>query len=411
MLTVLLVSLSLALGVLGGWTVNQHASAANDLVTKGEPLSLDAQQMYQSISDADVTATTTFLSGPRPPLAPLQRYQADIAAAAADLSRLKGSAGAAQQLTGAIAAFSAALPVYTGYVAQAQSDYALGYPLTGGSFMQVASEEAHLVLLPAASTIYARQNAAVASESDQATGLPWMIALLVLAIITGSALYRAQRWLTRRTHRILNHGLVMASAALMISVIWVAVTFTGARADLVRAHDQGSRPTSSLAQADIDVQQARGDEILNLISRSGDTSFEQNFVFVRDRIGPGNGTLLATAATSSGRQGAAQVAAAAHDAVDWYSANERVYRLDLAAAYPAETKLVIGTGAGSSAAGFVKLESDISRGITDDLSAFRSSAVGGANAFGPLEAVVIVASLLMAGGCAWGLFRRLAEYR
>jgi hypothetical protein len=34
-----------------------------------------------------------------------------------------------------------------------------------------------------------------------------------------------------------------------------------------------------------------------------------------------------------------------------------------------------------------------------------------AGAFSGLEAVVIVASLLMAAGCAWGLTRRLAEYR
>ncbi|HEX4832169.1 MAG TPA: hypothetical protein VH478_13880 [Trebonia sp.] len=35
----------------------------------------------------------------------------------------------------------------------------------------------------------------------------------------------------------------------------------------------------------------------------------------------------------------------------------------------------------------------------------------GADAYGPVEAVVIVASLLMAIACALGLYRRLAEYR
>jgi len=406
-----LVLLSLAWGVLGGWTVSQHASAAHDVVHVDEPLALAAQQMYESISDADVTATTTFLSGPEPPLAPLQRYRADVAGAAADLARLKNSADVSQPLTAALAAFSAGLPVYTGYVAQAQTEYALGYPLTGGSFMQVASEEAHLVLLPAARTIYALQDAALTAASSRATGVPLVIVAVVLAVVIGFALYRTQRWLTRRTHRVFNYGLVTASALLIISVVWLVVTFAAARSDLVRGIGSGSRPAGTLAQASIDVQQARGDEILNLISRSGDTSFEQNFRSVRDQIGPGTGTLLAAAASASRGSAVAQVTAAAQDATRWYGTNEQVYRLDLAAAYAAETKLVTGTGPGSSAAGYDQLESDMSRAIADDLRAFQSSATAGASTFGPLEGVVIVAALLMASGCAWGLGRRLGEYR
>jgi len=411
MLSAGLVLLSLAWGALGGWTVSQHASAASDVVHVDEPLALAAQQMYESISDADVTATTTFLSGPEPPLAPLQRYRADVAGAAADLARLKNAADGNQSLTTALTAFSAGLPVYTGYVAQAQTEYALGYPLTGGSFMQVASEEAHLVLLPAARTIYTLQDAALTAASSQATGVPLVIVAGVLAVVSGFALYRTQRWLTRRTHRVFNYGLVTASAALIVSVVWLLVTFAVARSDLVQGIGHGSRPAGTLAQASIDVQQVRGDEILNLISRSGDTSFEQNFRSVRDQIGPGTGTLLAVAASASRGQAAAHVTAAARDAASWYSANEQVYRLDLAAAYAAETKLVIGTGPGSSAAGYAELESDISRAIADDHSTFQSSAAAAASAFGPLEGVLIAAALLMAGACVWGLSRRLGEYR
>jgi hypothetical protein len=132
---------------------------------------------------------------------------------------------------------------------------------------------------------------------------------------------------------------------------------------------------------------------------------------VRDQIGPGADTLLAVAASASRGQAVARVTAAARDATSWYAANEQVYRLDLAAAYAAETKLVTGTWPASSAAGYTQLESDISRAIADDLSTFQSSATAGADALGPLEGTVIVAALLMAGGCAWGLGRRLGEYR
>jgi hypothetical protein len=410
LLSAALVLLSAAWGALGGWTVSQHASAASAVVHVDQPLALAAQRIYQSISDADVTVTTAFLAGPEPPLATLQRYRGDIASAAGNLTTLKNAAAGNQQLTAAIAAVSAGLPGYAGYVAQAQTEYALGYPLTGGSFMQVASEQAHLVLLPAAKTIYTLQDAALTAAGSQATAVLPVIAALVLAVVTGFVLFRAQRWLSRRTHRIVNVGLLLASAALIISAVWLVVTFTVARSDLTRGIGHGSSPAGTLAQASIYVQQARGDQILNLISRTGATSFQQDFQSLRSQLGPGPGTLLTAAASASQGQAAAQAGAAARAADAWYTANEQAYRLDLTAAYAAETRLVIGTGPGSSAAGFTQLESDISTAITSNLATFQSSATAGANAYGPLEGAVIAAAVLMAAGCALGIGRRLREY-
>jgi hypothetical protein len=42
---------------------------------------------------------------------------------------------------------------------------------------------------------------------------------------------------------------------------------------------------------------------------------------------------------------------------------------------------------------------------------FRSSATAGSNAFTGLDVGIIVAAVIMAAGCAWGLARRIAEYR
>lgn len=413
LLIVGLVVASLVWGVVAAWTVSQHASAAADVVSAREPLSADAQRMYQSLSDADVTATTAFLSGPQEPLAARQRYQADVAQAAADLTALKDAAPAGgNSLEASLAAVSTALPVYTGYVAEAQTDYSLGFQLTGGSFMQVASEEMHLTLLPGAAGIYARENAGLTAESARATGLPWVCVAAVLAVVIGFALYRAQRWLSRRTHRMVNYGLLAASAVLVIGAAWLVIAFAVARSDLQHGIGSGSAPAQILARTSIAVQQARGDEVVNLISRSGDASFEQNFQAVRAEVGPGPGTLLTDAATSTPNgPGARPVIAAAQDAPAWYATNEQVYRLDSAAQYPAETRLVIGTGPGSSAAGFRRLEADLSQAIAADQATFRSGATAGAGAFSGLEAGIVMASALMAAGCAWGLTRRLAEYR
>jgi hypothetical protein len=405
---------SLAWGAVTAWTVIQHASAAHDVVATSEPLSLSAQRMYLSLSDADVTATTAFLARINQTLPQRQRYAADIANAAADLSSLRNATGgsANPQLTSSLAAVSAGLPLYTGYVAQAQTERLLGQPLTAGSFMQVASEEMHVTLLPAARTIYAQENAALAASSARATGLPWIVVVVLLAVVLGFVLFRVQRWLTRRTHRLVNYGLLIASLVLVASVLWLAVAFVVARSDLQRGVGGGSLPAEQLAQAAIDTQQARSDQVLNLISRSGDTPFVQDFDSLRAKIGPGPGTLLTDAASSSASSAGARLAVrAGSDERAWYVVNDQVYRLDGVSNYLSETPLVVGTKTGTSGYGFGQVEHDLSQAILADQVVFTSSAAAGSNAFSGLDVGIIVAAVIMAAGCAWGLARRIAEYR
>jgi hypothetical protein len=51
-----------------------------------------------------------------------------------------------------------------------------------------------------------RGRASLAAAGGRATGLPWPIVVLVLAVVIGITMYRAQRWLRRRTHRMVNYG-------------------------------------------------------------------------------------------------------------------------------------------------------------------------------------------------------------
>jgi hypothetical protein len=240
-----------------------------------------------------------------------------------------------------------------------------------------------------------------------------MIAALVLAVAAGFVLYRAQRWLTRRTNRVLSPGLVLASLLLVISVIWVAAGFLTARSDLDGGIAHGSGPVQNLALASIGVQQIRGDAVLNVISRSGSTSFQTDFLATSKKVGPGNGSLLgdAAAAQQAGGQGAALVATAQREATAWYAANDQVYLLNSKSDYAAERGLIVGSGAGSTATAYTALEGDITSAIRADQGVFDSAATAGASALDPLAGVVIATSLLMAAGCAWAVSRRLAEYR
>jgi hypothetical protein len=407
-----LVLLSLAWGAFGGWVAADHSSAAGALVAVDEPLSLDAQQMYQSIADADATVTAALLASSQPSLSSVQRYQGDIAMAAADLSRLRaGDAGTAADTS--LAALSTGLAVYAQDVAEARTAYALGYALTGTSFVQVASEQAHVTLLPAANAVFARENAVRDAASSRATGLPLVLAAIVLAVITGYVLYRAQRWLIRRTNRMFSPGLVLASVLLVVSVIWLAAGLLAARTDLDSGIGHGAAPGQNLALASIGVQRIRGDAVLNVISRSGNASFSEDSAATSKQVGPGDGSWLSAAAAAEPADGRAAplVTDAERDATAWYSANQGVYEAGTKADYAGEQKLVVGTGAGSTAPGYGALETELSRAISADDAVFATGATAGQHVLQPLAWVVIVASVLMAAASGWAISRRLTEYR
>ena len=375
------------------------------MASVSEPLSLEAQQMYQSLADADVTASTGYLYGRIQPFPGRQRYEHDIAVATADLKAVT-AASRDSAVSGSLTTLSAELPVYTGYVEDGEIYNSLGYP-AGASFIQVASEEMHLKLLPAARAVYAQENARLTAASAQATGLPLAVVTLVAGLAVGFFLYRTQRWLSRRTHRTFNVGLLVASVAGLVALAWMAVALLGGRADLLRATEHGSGPAETLAQADIAALQARGDETLNLISRTGDADFQQDFRAAQGTFS----SLLTRAGQQSTASAAGSIAAARQDANSWFAVNQQAQKLDKALDYGAETRLVIGSGSGTAGTLFSRLEADLDAAIRAGQATFADSAAAGSGAFTGLEAGVAVLALIMAIGSARGLSRRLAEYR
>ena len=419
LLIVGLVLLSLAWGVLAALTAEQHASAAANVVAVSEPLSLDAEQIYQSLSDADATAASAFLSGGLEPAAARQQYNADITQAAIRIeaaSALLGSSAARTQLPGHLnkqastagsatgddlATLSAELPVYADEVGTARADNRLGYPL-GAAYLREASTLLRGTLLTAASDIYTRQSTLLTSASAQATGLPLIVVTVVFSVGVGYLLYRSSRGLTRRTHRRVNYGLLVAAVAFAVSLVWLTAAFATGRAELLHAQQRGSAPAEAYARADVAALRAHADESLTLVDNSGDDSYQQDFIAQQKLLGPGPGTLLAAVEASAGN------GAAAADAQAWYRAHAALRALDDSGNHAAAVQSAL---AGEAAARFGRLSADLGNGINADQAVFASNARSGRDAFTGLAVGVIVASLIMAAGCAWGLNRRLEEYR
>jgi len=405
-----LLAVSLLWGAVAAWTVAGHATAAGDVVAVNEPLSFDAQQINRSLSDADATEAAAFLSGGQEPLALRARYQADIAQAARRLEAATAAARRSPAGSG-LATLSAGLPVYAGLVETARADNRLGLPL-GAAYLREASGFMRARLLPAAQGLYAQENAQLAAADQRAVGLPY--AAIVVAVIAAGLLFGSQRWLARRTNRMVNPGLLAASIAGVVSLVWLLGAFTVARTHLIAARDHGSAPVEALARAQIAVLQAHADESLTLIDRSGDDSYQRDFLSLQRRLGPGQGTLLTVAAAAArGSQGGPSAAAASAEAPYWFTTHGQVRSLDDNGKHPAAVRdaLRIGGLPVDSATTFRHLDTDLVRAIGADQASFQSAAQLGRDALTGLEAGMIVLSLVMAAGCVWGISRRLAEYR
>src|SRR5690348_2910864 len=74
-LALLVVVVGLAAGVFSAVSVQRRATALDDLAARSGPLSVAAQEIYRSLSDADATAAGAFLAGGLEPTDVRQRYE------------------------------------------------------------------------------------------------------------------------------------------------------------------------------------------------------------------------------------------------------------------------------------------------------------------------------------------------
>jgi hypothetical protein len=140
------------------------------------------------------------------------------------------------------------------------------------------------------------------------------------------------------------------------------------------------------------------DESLTLIDNSGDDAYQQDYLKEQKLLGPGPGSLLAATGNSS----------IAADAQAWYQAHAALRKQDDGGNHPGAVASAL---TGDAAAKFGQLFTALNNGIDAHQTVFASSARDGRGAFTGLAAGMILASLVMIAGCAWGLSRRLAEYR
>ncbi|MBK1784914.1 hypothetical protein [Prauserella cavernicola] len=406
-----LIVLSLLVGLLGTVSVQNRANTIDDLIDHREPLAAAAQEVFRSLSDADATAASAFLSTGSEPPELRERYELDIAKAGVALARAASDSGGSEAAR-QVEILSQQMPVYTGLVETARSNNRQGFP-AGAAYLREASELMRAKILPAAQELYEIDTERLVEEQDDAAGVPWLIALLVLGLL--GALIAAQIHLKRKTNRVFNVGLVVATVAVGIAVLWTAVAITVQSVLVGSGSGDGTEQSDLLVRARIAALQARADETLTLVARGGGEAYQEEFDELFGQLaGPdGNSGLLAEAASSTeGLDSAGHVDSAITHATAWREAHEQVRELDGTGDYDAAVALAIdASDEQSAAAAFNRLDQELAAAIESGRQVFVDDTTNGSRALTLLAPGFAVLAVIAALGTTLGFRDRLREYR
>jgi hypothetical protein len=397
--------LTAVISVLGGVA---HTGAVHDSGTRIAALDADAAELYRSLADADATATRGYVSGGLEPAAVRARYDDDIARAADRLVQAASRLPVGDPAAVAVATIGVQLPAYAGLVETARTYNRQGLPL-GQSYLGSASRLMRSTILPAAEELRRMQTAALAAAYQRGGAIPFAVLLIGVAVLVGMVDHAVLE--RRRTNKVVNTGLLAAAAALVAALLWwvVAVAVAGARLDGAHQHSDAA---IALDDARAAVLQARSNESLVLVARSGGGSSEQGFTtLVEHVVGPdGHGGLLADAVRSA-PDSAVRVEAIRTALQGWRVAHRHVRELDDDGHYQQAVASVTGGDPSGSGAAFERLDAGLGSAIDIERGAFTVADGRADAALTGLATGPAVLSLIAGGLVTAGIGQRVGEYR
>ncbi|WP_306190117.1 hypothetical protein [Streptomyces sp. MK5] len=410
--------LLVAFGAITAWQTTDRATAADDVLHSSQPLSSDAADIYRSLADANTMATSGYLAGIQETRATRERYESDVRTTAAKLVTAAAASDPGSPSAATITRLNELLPRYKGLVESARANNRQGFPV-GGAYLRAANNLMQNQMLPAAEDLYQKENQRLSADYGDATPYPW--AAIALGVLALAALAWAQHRTYRRTNRVLNRGLVAATAATTLVLLWLVVGHSVARAGLKGSYAHGVRSLSVLHDARIASLKARSDENLTLVSRGAETKTLKDgtvmdaYDWAYDQeIGTLGETLARAASLADDPAGRSPVQTANQSMKVWKSRHAQAREANDSGDYQKARDKVIGAaGARSQSTGacFDNVDASLASALTHETNEFKDAAQGGRNAMTGLPAGSAVLTVLGAAGALLGIGRRLSEYR
>jgi hypothetical protein len=399
LLSVLVITGALCFGLIASLAERSRAHAANGVRTQTEPLLVQSVLLYTALSDANATATTTFLKGGLEPPVLRARYLADLRVASDSLATLTRQAGGAGGVDGAVKSITEQLPVYSGLVEAARANNRQGFPV-GAAYLRTASSLLTVTILPEANRIYGTETTRLSSDYGTGTAVSSLIILVVVVVLALALLAGAQVYLARTTRRIINVPMAAATVLLLALSIWSVVGLIAEQNALASAR-RASDSVELLSASRVLLSRAESDQSLILANRGSDQADPADFSVVVRALAPPRG-LLGAAASS-------QTSAAGHRLKAEFNA------------YRAETDRIAGleqsgnisqaTNTGASSSEGAVLSRDLSQLSTASQNRFTAHATDATGSLAGLSVAIPVLTVLAAALAVFGLGQRLEEYR
>lgn len=411
----LLALLVVVFGAVTAFEVSDRYSAADDVVERSQPLSAVAAKIYGSLASADTAASSGFLAGAQEPESVQKVYRDDIRTASELLIDAATSTDSSSDSGRQIATINEKLPRYTGLVERARANNRQGLPL-GGAYLRYANQLMTQEILPAAEKLYASETARL--DRDHEDARVWPFLALAAGVVALGVLAWAQRRNYLRTNRVFNHGLLAATAAATVVLLWLAVGHTVARVELNNANTNGQASLKVLNDARISSLKARASENLTLVARGavltekkGDEPQKDQYeVDYQSHMTALRAALAKADKLADDGTGRRPVESARAATTEWQKRHKSVTDTDKAGNYDSAVDKVIGDK-NSTGQTFNTVDDSLEKSIGHEQREFTDSAEAGRGALFGLTIGALVLGLLGAVGAILGINRRLSEYR
>jgi len=215
----------LTVGLVTGFSLAGRESTASRTAQSTEALYTEVQDLSYNLADANATAATALLTGAETTSAFSTHYNADLTQAedllAAASQRVAGDAYASARLR----LVAEQIPEYTGLIGQALADNRLGYPASG-AYLRQASLLLTGTMLAETGDVVREQQGSTTGGIGSASAFPLWVA--VFGLLGFAAVRIVAGRLTRISQRRINPGLLGATIAVIGLIGWSLFAFGSA---------------------------------------------------------------------------------------------------------------------------------------------------------------------------------------
>jgi hypothetical protein len=406
------VSLAL-LWATGTSALTARRDAARSVGLQSAPQLTRADDLYAALADADATASGALLRKGLEPDSVRRRYLGDLEGADRLLVAVSAQANLSPTVRAATRAIATRLPAYTGRVETARTNSRLGNPV-GAAYMREASAQMRNEILPAATTIWKDAARRLNEDYRNGTAGRHLTSLALVGALTALVLVAALVYTARRTNRVLNLGLLGATALAILLVGWSVVQMVRGEDALVRAQREGSDAVQVLSVARTLALQAQADASLALIERGAGQSYVEEFKVIMQRLGGTDGQhgLLGYARAVVTRAGnTADTDGISHTFVHYAAVQTLIRDKDANGDYDGAVELSLSEDSGGLSAAAHRLDTRLQAATGAARARFTSAATDARAGFAALIFAMAAAMVIAAAFVLVGLQRRIGEYR